>query len=433
MNPLELLIEWEEAPTVRSPVLASTWARLEIRVQGKLITRFWSEPTNAIRAGVHGSLFPLARWISRNWWHLLAETIPSPAVLQSARRVQSLMRPWMERHNLVHAREGMAYPDLAIYREDDLVGVRWLPDPEDVTTPGRFIGEGAVHLNRAEVEAGLAGLVDSVLARTADVVDDEVETLRADWAAIQNASPDERALCERLAALGLDPYAPDPDDEMEALLSTDLGLPPAVLQDLLAATTRDRIHGHLATTRQLIARLPVILAAREYTSDSASYDPRPYRAGYQRAEAVRRQFGLDPGDPVDDLPALLERQVGAVETTWIPASERQDIEAAVERNGVCALVAGARAARAQRFLLARALHHWQFVTRGYHELRLLTHARDWQQSASRAFAAELLAPAKALAARLRGESGWEFMQPLAEEFQVDTKVIAHQLENHGLG
>lgn len=433
MTALDFLIEWEEAPTVRSAVLASTWARLEIRVQGKPITRFWSEPTNAIRTGVHGSLFPLACWIVRNWWHVLVETIPSPVVLQGARRTQSIVRPWMERHNLVHAREGMAYPDLAIYREDDLVGLRWLPDPEVVTTPGRFIGEGVVHIDRPEVEASLASVVDSVLARTADVVDDDVAALRADWNAIQASSSAERALCERMAALGLDPYAPEPDSTLEDLLSTDLGLPPAVLNDLLAATTRDRIHGHLAKTRQLIALLPAAPVMREPRRGGAAHDPRPYRAGYQRAEAVRSQLGLDPADPVHDLPALLERQVGVVESKWVPAGERQDIEAAVERNGVCSIVAGERAARAERFLLARALHHWQFVTRGDHETRLLTHARDWQQSASRAFAAELLAPAKALAARLDGESGWESLQQLADEFQVDTKVIAHQLENHGLG
>lgn len=63
----------------------------------------------------------------------------------------------------------------------------------------------------------------------------------------------------------------------------------------------------------------------------------------------------------------------------------------------------------------------------------LTRARDWQQSASRALAAELLAPARALAVRLRGESGREFQSQLAEEFQVDAKVIARPLADHGLG
>jgi hypothetical protein len=430
---LEFLVEWEEAPTVRSPVLAATWARLEIRVHGRPITRFWSEPTNAIRAGVHGSMFPLARWIAHNWWHLLVETIPVPAVLDGARQTHSFVRPWMERHNLVYAREGMAYPDLSIYREDDLIGLRWLPDPEDVTTPGRFLGEGAAHLHRAEVEAGLANLVDSVIARTADLAADEVEALRADWSASQSAGAGERSLCERLAALGLDPYAPEPDAEIEELLATDLGLPQAVLNDLFAAATRDRLLADLETARVLLTHLPVDSEAHERTMDSAPYDPRPYRTGYRRAEALRHHFGLDPAKPVDDLPALLERQVGPIQSTWIPAGERQDIEAAVERNGVCALVAGERPARAQRFLLARALHHWQFVTRGSSEVRLLTRARDWQQSASRAFAAELLAPAKALAVRLRGESGWEFQSQLADEFQVDAKVIAHQLENHKLG
>lgn len=430
---LDFHIEWEDAPTVRSPSLGATWARLEIRVGDRPVTRFWSESANAIRSGVYGSLFPLAQWIARHWWHLLEESIPHPAVLRGARRAGVDVRSWMERHNLVYSREGMAYPDLSIYREDELIGLRWTPDPEGVTTPGRFLGEGATHLCRAEVEAALARLVESVLERTAELDVDEVHALRADWGAVQSSSGAERALCERLAGLGLDPYAPEPDELLEDLLSSDLGLPKVVMQDLLAVTTRDRVDADLKAARDLIARLPESHANHRSISSDDPYDPRPYRAGYRRAEAVRREFGMNPESPLSDPLEVLERQFGTIITVWTPEGDRPDIEAAVERNGVYAIAASARPARAQRFLLARAFHHWQFVTHGAHSLRLLTRARDWQQSASRAFAAELLAPAAALAARLKGESGWDFQTQLADEFQVDSEVIAHQLVNHGLG
>ncbi|MBN1609413.1 MAG: ImmA/IrrE family metallo-endopeptidase [Polyangiaceae bacterium] len=160
------------------------------------------------------------------------------------------------------------------------------------------------------------------------------------------------------------------------------------------------------------------------------YDPRPYRAGYRRAEVLRQQLGFEPDSPVADITDLAKRLLG----DWMPVVQ-SGVEGAVQRDGTCALVAGERSAPAQRFLLGRALHHWQFVTQGPSAVRLLTRANDWQQSASRAFAAELLAPAAALAARLEGRSAWDpqIHEELAREFQVSPMVIAHQIENHGLG
>jgi hypothetical protein len=74
-----------------------------------------------------------------------------------------------------------------------------------------------------------------------------------------------------------------------------------------------------------------------------------------------------------------------------------------------------------------------FVATDQSPQRLLTSAHDWQQACSRAFAAELLAPAKALEAQRRPGSEWEDEGQLANRFDVSPWVIAHQLVNHGLG
>ncbi len=105
----------------------------------------------------------------------------------------------------------------------------------------------------------------------------------------------------------------------------------------------------------------------------------------------------------------------------------------MQRNGVAAISATMRSKTAQRFLLGRALHHWLFVTDATAPQRLLTRGHDWSQAASRAFAAELLAPARALERRLAGRADWERQGELAEELGVNPMVIAHQLQNHGLG
>jgi len=64
--------------------------------------------------------------------------------------------------------------------------------------------------------------------------------------------------------------------------------------------------------------------------------------------------------------------------------------------------------------------------------RLLTNAGTAMQAASRAFAAELLAPAAALRKRSAGAFDDERTEELAQEFGVATRVIEYQVENHAL-
>jgi hypothetical protein len=65
--------------------------------------------------------------------------------------------------------------------------------------------------------------------------------------------------------------------------------------------------------------------------------------------------------------------------------------------------------------------------------RLLTSSVTPPQRAARAFAAELLAPAAALAKRVSGRLNDEDVEDLAAEFAVNPQVLLHQVENHGLG
>lgn len=51
------------------------------------------------------------------------------------------------------------------------------------------------------------------------------------------------------------------------------------------------------------------------------------------------------------------------------------------------------------------------------------------QQASRAFAAELLAPRQALVARTEGWADKSMVETFAQEFEVSTMLIENQLEN----
>lgn len=65
--------------------------------------------------------------------------------------------------------------------------------------------------------------------------------------------------------------------------------------------------------------------------------------------------------------------------------------------------------------------------------RLVTAGFDPDQQASRAFAAELLAPAEYLRSRVKSRFvDQERLQQLATALKVDTQLIRHQVENHEL-
>lgn len=428
---LELRVEWEEAPGVVIGHLAATWARLEIRANDRAVTRFWSTRSNGVREGVFVSVFPLARWVVEHWWSLLDEGLPRPEVLEGACRFGKSQREWLRRHSLLFARDGMAYPDLLVYREDTDIGVRWVADLGETATPGRFIDSGSERFRRSDVEATLASFVEAVIARLEEsgCSDGEVDELRSDWNAIAAADAEETQLCGRLAALGLDPYAQDTDEDLEELVGGST-LPESVLFDVLAASRPSGLRLNLTEAARLLAALPATHALVRPRID-APLDPLPYRAGYARAAAVREAVGAKP-EPIANLDALVCSVMGGeVERVWTD-QVAGDIDGAVQIGEGAGLAAGDRSPRGRRFLTARALHHWLFVNGPNASRRLLTRANGWQQAASRAFAAELLAPAEALGQH-HPRVDWERVPELADEFDVDAMVITHQIDNHGLG
>lgn len=85
----------------------------------------------------------------------------------------------------------------------------------------------------------------------------------------------------------------------------------------------------------------------------------------------------------------------------------------------------------KRFLLARALG--DYMGRPEAGLGVLTSMNTVRQAQSRAFAAELLAPAESLRTRLADRGAEEdVIHDLGQEFDVSTWVIKHQISNHGL-
>ena len=443
---IDFHIEWKDAPGVRDPVLARTWCALTIRIQGEPVTRVFDRRTKGWRNSVHGSVFPLCNWIVDNLWFLLYEPYRWAVPCGSRDLARNdVDRPWVHRHSLLAAREGGALPDLTVFRDGDAVLLRWLKDGGDASHPFlRFVQEGQAHLAPETVRAGIEKFVDTVLQRASELPHAEVVQLHDDWADLRRLTPDETNLCAWSARLGSNAHYDDelPDCEVERLKSAIGRLEGRIADDLLDASAIgtidsdvnwiDDAHRRARKARRTSLENALFGQSREGQPDR--YKWTAYDAGYRQARALRERSGLGT-DRIPDLEEVM-RLFGWADAPIVPmdTAPSTGVHAVVDYGRDDAPVVAAyppAQPTTERFLLARSLFLHVFSSKS--ERRLVTASHTWDQRASRAFAAELLAPSDALRERIRSAvvSAREVAH-YAEEFLVDSTLVERQLENHAL-
>ncbi len=445
---LDFRIEWLDAPGVRDRVLARTWARLEIQVNAdradtRSLTLCVRDESMSIRRGVYVPIFPLAEWVVENWWALLYEPLRI-AEYHSGRSLAAMAQHmrWVERHNLLHAREGGALPDVSIYRDGPDGVVAWAPDPDGDDQRGliRFVRpSGSSRLSPAAIATSLSRLVESVLERLDDFVDDDVKRLRANWAAVGESRAFEAELCSSAATLGIDPYDPaELTDDLISLLEGGVASQPVMLKaDLLEASSASTLSRDVEWARTASRLLdPNSADVPEAAGSTANGQSRPtaHEFAYRKARDFRKS--LDVHENPIDLPSLLQSKCGWGANPEIVLEERPNspLFAMVGKDqaGRPRLVANSsRYEESRRFRLARGLYFLPSADQP-DTRRLITGAHTWDQRASRAFAAELLAPAKLVYAELGDEISDERINDLAHKLRVSSWVIEHQFANHSI-
>lgn len=436
---LDFLVEWQEAPDVKDAVERATWGRLVIRAGApEALTSCVHIASRQTREGVYGSVFPLVRWVVDSFWSLLNEPPRVPRA-RSGRVLARFpdQRRWVQRHNLLSAREGYALPDLTLARDGSSVVLWSFADPPDGLggRPVRFLRDGVVRLPVRHVEQALILLIESTLERLRGVDHPSAQTLRQDWSAVLESMADERNLCEWASRGGLDPYDPGEltDDVERLLLGPVNDMPPDLREDLLdaAGSVSGLERGHA----WLVGVLDRVQGGR-FDKPAPQTGPGAlcpaHEVGYWAARHVCREQGLK----ATELPS-----VGGLSQAY---GLRLDSEAAglspgfvdgligVGRNESPCILGTDLPYADKAFRWGRALYLWRF---GHLDSgpRLMTRAHSRLQRESRAFAAELLAPAAAIKQALRSELvGDEEIAELATEFRVNHRVIRHQVENHGL-
>jgi len=430
MNRLEFRFDWEDPDGAQGAELRATLAQLEILVNGTTITRVIDQRVRSWREYVVLPIYPLAEWLVSHWWALWLEPersgAPDPV-------------PFLQRHSLVHAREGFALPALSILPSGEWVQLRW----QEEELPHQQISfpcSGTAWIPAAEAQDAVGEFITSVVERLEQQGIRETR-LQDDWQAILHADPEEEAFCRCAGSLGLDPYSL-PEAYGDALVGLAAQVPEDLRNEFFqGASTKDleQLHKSLdalkqaqAITHEQHAQPDEFCALkRKLETTVLPHHALPWVQGYELAHALRGM--LSDGGASLESEALLRQlfdkcsaQMGQREWHGV-----RDFVAYVGLNasGGPGFVLAANTPQRRRFLLARALGLYLWPTP--RKEGLITMATTTEQKRNRAFAAELLAPADALRAAIQGPVvGSDELDQLAQHFGVTSELIRRQLANH---
>ncbi len=419
MNALAFDLDWMRLPGHTAPEIAATMGSLAIRVGDETVTRVHDEFAQAVRDRLIVSMYPLAEWMVAYWWNLLCEcsTPGRDAELSS-------------RHNMRHAGDGFAFPSLTLFREGAGIKLSW-EQMRLRTQPLRFTESGARSIDAEEVSRALGRFVGKVVARLG-AQGISGTWLQQEWAVIESLTEDEQAFCRAAARLGLDPF--DVEDELaDRIEALEEEFDAELLEDFLQSADPRQLAGHRDWVREGLRELQALAVssrATELIRDLAvpTRSGPPWQQGYELARAVRDRLSLRDRAPLD-LAEVVGGEVPVVEAEWSPPA--MDALSWCADSGSPALYAARRRPESRRFLAARAVG--AMLMDGDGPAHLLSAAATERQARTRAFAAELLAPADLLAEHLASDQvSADEVEDLADAFGVSTFVIQHQIANHNI-
>jgi hypothetical protein len=421
---VEFQVDWPSAPAPTGhALLDDTLGRLAIKIGSDFATKFRTDNNNEgdqLLVPTYG----LAEWIASNWWSLLFEP-PKDEYFQEDFDFRS-------RHWLGSARNGFALPDL------------WFcPAGEKIEIIG-----SAAHLRFArldflveisDVVVGVAVLRDALhrfVQRVITRLDERgrrITPLHELWGAVRDTGPDAEEYCQLVGSLGLSPYEehPDIDDILNRVYER---LDPGIVRDLCNAAD-EKTFSSLAELAIGVAesldsgqeaRLAELLAVG-LPPDQA---PHAWQWGRQAADRVRREFHISNADPQGGQRFLAT--LGLDSVTSVGAGHTERIKGGVKRHNDRMQVAIFDDMEPQRrFAAARAAFlGWAHAVDDSH---LLTTAITRDQQASRAFAAEMLAPAGYIRTRAANRVLSDHaVREIAQALNAPAGAVSYQARHAGI-
>ena len=411
--------DWVDAAPSPDCAARHTMAALSIEAGGTSVTSVRDRRSQVYRTHVVVPLFNLAEWLVYNWWHLWHEI--GDTVQQ---------KPGFERrHSLAFAGDGFVLPNLTMVPASERIHLRWTrwaPQHAQI----EFVEEAELFVPRDNLETEFRTIVEAVLARLRGFGDarSSCETLGEAWDAVNSLDPEEVTFSGAAALLGVDPF--DVDIPLaEAIAAFWDRSAPSIREEVLASADERTLPRVSEWLGNAVDNLDKAGEQNDWADFRAAVAPveaaEPWRRGYELASSVRRHLDIDGGR------FEFQSQGTFAVRHSEDASPCNRIHGIVAASAPTCVAVGRRSETGRRFLLARALG--EYLGRPEPELGILTSLFTDRQAQSRAFAAELLAPAESLRARLEnGYADDETIDEIGREFGVSSQVVLHQIENHNL-
>lgn len=399
----------------------ATFAAVSILIDNLPLTRVYDRRSGGQRDAVQVPIYPLAVGLAGNWWPLLYEPRKSDEdpVFDSRHRLDVHMR-------------GFVFPPIALWSagEEALVIETPIADSScpslvEFWTPPL---QRPDVIQRTEVEQNLIDLVQTALARLeSKSIEDRV--LQETWRRVLDsiANPEERTYCITAGRLGLDPYDPDNPN----LTPFSRGISSHLFGDICEAARADELGETSQWIREkekLLRKFPKVPISHYGPAPKIDLSIKPWEEGYKAADTLRTVLGLTPEKPERTIKLLFD---GALDKDLsVLPDGPSSIEALTRRaSGHMQVGVQKRLPRQRRFHACRAAYLAWHCKEG--QEAGITVAKTRSQQASRAFAAELLAPAELLRERA-GQHGLtpDDIGAIASEFRCPEWVLIHQAENH---
>ena len=407
-------------------LLDESVARFQMMVGDKSITAYQTEKGDK-NSYLHIPVYYLVEWLALNWWSFLYE----PRKLDD----ENAESDFRSRHWLGTARNGFALPDVTFSPAGDKI---------EIVARSAFLRFAQLNFIESvtasaatnNVRAEFSTFIERVLAQLREK---GIKTSVAHdaWDRVKETSVEEEAYCRLIGSLGLSPYISHPEID-DAIAKIADKISNSMLTDLCDATNIGNFNRAAELTEGISQALaqakPVRLHDLLKAPKPFDAAPRAYEWGYRATDAARSALGIAHDDPKGST-AFFERlqfdpSIGIEVGT--EGANISLVSGAVTREDDAMLLSLAGANRAHRkFAAARASFlAWSNSTTAS---RLVTTARTRDQQASRAFAAELLAPAKYLKKRLgkRTDVSPFTLDKLSEEMGIAPTVVHYQAKNHG--
>jgi hypothetical protein len=372
----------------------ATYTRLKITAGNATITKAFSKRGGGETDSLNVPIFPLADYIARQWWPLLYEPIRAQA-----------QKGFAGRHRLDLPMHGYIFPALGLCSSgDDAVLVDWAVI-ENEHSPLKFLTQPPrepLQISRDNIEPELMDLVESAIDRLR--TDSQARsTLDDNWNRVRETleRPDQINYCMAAGRLGVDPYDPDGIDVGQFVRD----LPEDLFNDITEASDLSRIADTTkwaAEVRDKLDGCPTIDVEAFGKPPHDDLMVTPGEMGFRAARLLRQRLGLPANNPKKAVEAL----VGDADTIAgvLAMNGPKEMSGFMHRtNGVAHIGTIASSARQRHFRVCSAAFLAWCSDPG--DLRAGTGAMTRRQQASRAFAAEMVAPVDYLVERA-GASGF---------------------------